>query len=82
MPTVLADVQSHAVATFVASVIQSSLEIIKEEQDLLDFLDEALEQLAGGNEVHENEATEGNLFPTNMVSGYMYFNFFNRQFDH
>ncbi|XP_033750211.1 uncharacterized protein LOC117334617 isoform X2 [Pecten maximus] len=59
MPTVLADDQAHHIAKFVANIIQSSVEIIKQEQDLLNFLDEALEGL-GDDYSEENQVTEQN----------------------
>lgn len=60
MPTVLADTTAQHIARFVANIIQSSVEIIKQEQDLLNFLDEALEGLGDDYSDEENNDTDKN----------------------
>ncbi|OWF34879.1 uncharacterized protein LOC110443646 isoform X2 [Mizuhopecten yessoensis] len=68
MPTVLAHDQAHNVARFVAQIIQSSVEIIKQEQDLLNFLDEALEGLGDDYSVEDYPLTEQNTSPAETMT--------------
>ncbi|XP_060083334.1 uncharacterized protein LOC132562600 [Ylistrum balloti] len=63
MPTALNEEQKHHVANFVAKIIQSSFEIIKQEEDLLNFLDEALEGLGDEYTDEDDKNTEQNVYP-------------------